>query len=169
MLDKIAQYLKKVIFPISMVLTVISMLAIIFAILVVVADVILRRVFRAPILGSHDLTMLAFSIIVFLPLGWQAFNDGHIELDFLVKKFPLKVQRTLEVIMTFMTTVLLGLMSWRLLALGIMFQERDVATSILQIPQSPFVFLASLGSIILTLAFLVRFLKSISIMIEERR
>ena len=168
MLERVANSLKKVVSPISRVLANISMVVIVLAILVVFADVVLRRLFNSPITGSRDFTILAFSIIVFLPLAWHAFNNGHIELDFLVKKFPKTAQSILEVIMMFIATVILGLMSWRLLVQGTILQSLGAGSTTLRIPLYPFAYLATLGSIMLTLAFLIRFLRSLSNFREER-
>ena len=169
MLDRVADSLKKVIFPISRVLAGISMVVILLAILIVFADVLLRRLFDSPINGSRDFTMLAFSIIVFLPLAWHAFNNGHIEIGFLVNKFPKTVQSILEVIMMFIATVILGLMSWRLLVQGTLLQAWGAGSTTLRITVYPFVYLATLGSIMVTLAFLIRFLRSLSNLRGERR
>lgn len=169
MLDRVANTLKKVVSPISEVLANISMVVIVLAVLVVVADVTLRRLFNSPIHGSRDLTMVAFSIIVFLPLAWHALRNGHIELDFLVKKFPKTAQKILEVIMMFITTVILGLMSWRLLVHGTVLQAMKGESVTLGIPMWPFVYLASFGSMMLTLAFLIRFIRSLTNLREEQR
>jgi len=169
MLDRVGNNLKKVVSPISRVLGDISMVVIVLVTLLVVVDVCLRRFFDSPIQGSHDLSSLAFSIIVFLPLAWCAINDGHVELDLLVKRFPKTAQLSTEVIMMFITVVILGLMSWQLLVQGTKLQAANAETAILGIPMHPFVYLATLGGLMLALAFFVRFLYSLSNIIKKRR
>jgi TRAP-type C4-dicarboxylate transport system permease small subunit len=169
MLGRIDEYLKKVVSPISRVLGDISMVVIVLVTLLVVTDVCLRRLFDAPIMGSHDLSSLAFSIIVFLPLAWCAINDGHVELNLVVKRLPKTAQLSIEVIIMFITTVILGLMSWQILVQGTKLQVANQETALLEIPVYPFIYLAALGSAVLTLAFLIRFIHSLSIIIEKRR
>ncbi len=169
MLDRVANKLKKVVSPISRVLGDISMVVIVLVTLLVVVDVCLRRFFDSPIQGSHDLSSLAFSIIVFLPLAWCAINDGHVELDLVVKRLPKTAQLIVEVIMMFITTVILGLVSWQILIQGTKLQAANAETAILGIPMYPFLYLATLGGLMLALAFFVRFLYSLSNIIEERR
>ena len=114
MLDRVAEILTKVISPISRVLADIGVVMVVLVILVVVSDVTLRRFFSAPISGSRDLTILGFSIIVFLPMALCTMTDSQIQVDFLVSKFPKSVRRGLEVVMIFITTIILGLMSWEI-------------------------------------------------------
>ena len=169
MLRRITDYLKKVISPISRILGGISMVAIVFVTLLVVVDVCLRRLFNSPIFGSHELSSLSFSIIVFLPLAWCAFNNNHVELDLVVKKLPKTTQSSIEVIILLLTSGILGLMSWQLLIQGMKLQAANQETALLEIPMYPFIYIATLGSIILTLAFFIRFLYSLSTIIEKRR
>ena len=169
MLDRVANHLKKVASPISRVLGDISMVVIVLVTLLVVVDVCLRRFFNSPIQGSHDLSSLAFSIIVFLPLAWCAINDGHVELDLVVKRLPKTARLSIEVIMMFITTVILGLMGWQILIQGTKLQASNVETAILGIPMYPFLYLATIGSLMLALAFFIRFLYSLSNIIQERR
>ncbi len=169
MLGRVANNLKKLVFPISRVLGDISGVVIVFVTLLVVADVCARRLFSSPIGGTHELSGFAFSIIVFLPLAWCAINDGHVELDIVVKRLPKTAQLSIEVIMMFITTVILGLMTWRISVHGTTLQAANAETAILGIPMYPFLYLASFGSLVLTLAFLIRFIRSLSNIIEERQ
>ena len=168
MLGRVADYVTKVVSPISRVLGGISMAVIVLVTLLVVTDVCLRRLFDAPIQASHDFTSLAFSIIVFLPLAWCALNNRHIELDLITKTLPKMAQRSLEVIMVFLTTAILGVLSWQLLVLGTKLQAVGAITAMADIPKFPFVYLATLGSSMLTLAFFARFLKAINNLRGER-
>jgi len=120
-------------------------------------------------MGSHELTSLGFSMIVFLPLAWCAFNNNHVELDLVVKKLPKTAQLSIEVIMMLLTTGILGLMSWQLLVQGMKLQAATQETALLEIPMYPFIYLATLGSIVLTLAFFIRFIYSLSNIIEKKQ
>ena len=168
MLGRVIDYVTKVVAPISRVLIDSSMVVIFLVTLFVVTDVFLRRVFDSPIRGSHDYTSLAFTMIVFLPMAWCALRDGHIELDLITKKLPKMAQQSLEAIMIFLTTGILGLMSWRFAVLAIKFQDVNAETAIHKISLYPFTWIAAIGAIMLTLAFLLRFLKAINDLRGER-
>lgn len=169
MLGRVANNLKKLVFPISRVLGDIGVAVMVFVTLLVVVDVCARRIFNSPIGGTHELSGFAFSIIVFLPLAWCAMNDSHVELNIVVNRLPKTARLIIEVIMMFITTAILGLMSSQILVHGTSLQAAKAETAILGIPFYPFLYLASFGGIMLTLAFLIRFIQSLSNIIEERR
>lgn len=169
MLDRVADYIRKVITPVSRGLGGISMVVIALVTLLVVADVILRRLFNSPIKASHDFLGLGFSMIVFLPLAWSALNNRHIELDLITKRLPKTAQSILEVVMVFITTVVLGVLSWQLLALGIKLQDANAITAMADIPKYPFVYLAAFGCLLFTLAFFIRLLNAINNLRGERK
>lgn len=162
MLVRVADFGKKVLYPVSRILRDIAMVALAFAILLVVIDVCSRRLFDSPIDGTHDFTNIAFSMIVFLPLAWCAFENGHVELDLITKRLPKILQSILEVIMIFAGSVILGIMSWQMFVQGMNLQAKGLTTGIVEIPYHPFLYAASIASAVLTLAFFIRFLYSIS-------
>ena len=162
MFGRIENYLKKVVSPVSGFLSNICIGIIILVVLLVVTDVCLRRLFNAPITGTTELSQLAFSIIVFLPLAWCALIDAHIELNLLTNKLPKTTQQVIKVIITFATTIMVGLMSWQILVQGAKLQAASRETSLLGIPFYPFLYLAAFGSAMLTLAFFMRFLRSLN-------
>jgi len=169
MLGRAANNLKKLVSPISRVLGDISAVVIVLVTVLVVADVCSRRLLNSPIEGTHDLSGFAFSIIVFLPLAWCALNDGHVELDILVKRLPKTTRAIIEVIMMFITTVIVGLMGWQILIQGTKLQAANAETAILGLPMHPFLYLATLGSLMLALAFFIRFLYSLSTALQKRK
>lgn len=155
--------------PITSVLANISIVVIVLVVLFVVVDVLLRRLFNAPITGATELSELAFSMIVFLPLAWCALKDGHVELTFVVNKLPKTTRSGIEAVMMFLTTIILGLMSWQILVQGTKLQASHAVTSVLEIPTPPFLYLATFGSIMLALAFLIKFIRSLSNIMEKQR
>lgn len=169
MFGRVADYVAKVVSPISRILGNICMVVIVFVTLLVVADVFMRRVFEEPIHGSHDLTTLAFSIIVFLTLAWSTLKNRHIELDLITNRLPKTAQSILEVIMIFFTTGVLGVLSWQLLIFGTKLRNANSVSAILEIPMFPFVYLAAFGSLIVTLAFFIRLLNAINSLRRERQ
>jgi len=165
----LTDWLKKVVSPVNKILSDISAVVIVLITLLVVADVSLRRLFNSPIHGTHDLTILGFSMILFLPLAWCALKDGHVELDVIVKKFPKTAQSAIEVLMLLFTVIILVLMSWQIFMQGTKLQASNAQTAILEIPMYPFLYLASFGSLLLTITYLIKFIHLISNIGEAKR
>jgi len=169
MLGRIADYGNKVVSPISRVLNYICMVALVLVNALIVADVLLRRLANSPIHGTSDVRSLAFSIIVFCSLAWGAVNNRHIELDLITRRLPKTAQRILEVIMIFLTTVILGVMGWQIMMQGISLQAYHAESTILEIPMHPFLYVAAFASLMLALAFLVRLLRAIGNLRGDRQ
>lgn len=169
MLERMADSLKKVLSPISAALTGISIAVIVLVVLAVVAEVVARRFFNSPIRGAGELNQLAFTIIVFLPLAWAALKGSHIELDLLSSKFPKRVRSGTDVVIMLMTVGILGLMSWQLLEQGMSLQHQNATTNTMGIPMYPFAYIAALGGIMVTVAFFIRFLRSLNDTIKRER
>ena len=158
MIEKTAEILEKLVSLPSRILGYICMVVIVLMTLVVVANVCARRIFHAPIQVSYDLVTLGFSLIVFLPLAWSVLNNRHIELDIITARLPKIVQQVLEVVMILFTTIVLGLLGWRLCILANNLQAARATTGVLEAPLYPFIYSAAIGSLFCSLAFLVRFL-----------
>ena len=169
MLRKIENGLKKVVFPTSERLRDISMVMIVFVVLIVVADVCARRLFNSPIRGTNELCALAFSIMTFFPLAWCAFKGAHVEIDILTRKFPKNMQSVVEMIIMFLTTVMLGILSWRLIVYAIFMQGYNVKSSLMGIIIYPFLYAGAFGYIMVTLAFFIRFLSTLRTFREGRQ
>ena len=76
---------------ISRVLNVIGGVVLVFVVALTVADVILRA-FRIPILGTYEIVALSGSVVILFALPLTTWLRGHIYVDFLVIKFPPRVQ-----------------------------------------------------------------------------
>jgi TRAP-type C4-dicarboxylate transport system permease small subunit len=169
MLRKLESCLKKVVSPISDRLRDISMVMVVLIVLLVVADVCARRIFNSPIRGTNELTSLAFSLMTFLPLAWCAFMGSHVEIDIAVKKLPKTPRLVIEAVIMFITTGMLGMMSWRLFVYGTILQAANVKSSLLSIILYPFLYIAAFGSLMVALAFFIRFIGTLNTLVEGRQ
>ncbi len=163
-----AKYIQALVSPLSNLLTGISMVAMVFVMLLVVADVFMRSVFNAPIRGTHDLTILAFALIVFLPMSIAALKDRHVSLLIAVERLPRVGRLVIESVMMLAVTGVLGIVTWRLLLQGQRLQATNAETALLGIPTPPFLYLATFAFALMTLVFLARVLEALSKIPGER-
>jgi len=132
------------------------MLAMVFVMLSVSADVFMRFVFKSPILGIWDLSKLAYVVIVWGPMAMAAVKGSHIMLTFLVEKMPRSPRLGLELTISLVTSGMLGMVSWRLLIHALGLGASQTMTPVLRIPYAPLGYLAAFACAIMTLAFLAR-------------
>jgi TRAP-type mannitol/chloroaromatic compound transport system permease small subunit len=61
-------------------------------------DVIMRYVFNKPTVWSYDISYMLSGTIIMLAAAWVMVLDGHIALDVLSNRFPIRTKLILDVI-----------------------------------------------------------------------
>lgn len=158
--------LQKGIFSASRVSAIVAAGFLVLLVLLTVADVFLRRFLNAPVAGSFELSRLILGIIVFFTLAYCAVQGGHVVVDVLVSRFPRRAQSSVGLIIHLFSVVIMGLISWQLFLHAVKLKDAGEVTAIWEIWIYPFVFLAALGSTLLTIVFLIQLLQAVS---EVRR
>jgi TRAP-type transport system small permease protein len=168
MLERVAKYVNRLMLPVSRVCSTIGMVTMVLLTLVIVIAVCARRFFDVPIRGLHDISVLAFSMMVFLPMAWCTINDAHISMDVIVVKFPKPLRNIVAAITLFLTTATLVVFTWQLLVYALRLQSMGQTASILPIPIFPFLYLATLGVLLMTIIFLMKFLSSLDPLLRRK-
>lgn len=130
----------------------------IFMIILTCANVFLRFVF-GPIKGTVELIAYSGAIITSFALGYTQLHKGHITVDFLFVKFPVKVKSFLEISTNFICMVFFLIVALRLLQYGISLWRWGETTETLKISFYPFVYAVSFGCVILSLTCATELLK----------
>lgn len=130
--------------------------------LVTVVDVLMRFLFNSPIKGTMELTEIVVAMVVFFSLGMGQIMGNHLEIDFLVNKFPIKVQRVVQIIIYLIGTLLLVLLTWKLFELGVSSMNSGEVKGDLGLPVYIVIFLVTIGSIGFTLTYLAALLTTVT-------
>ena len=165
MLERVANRIKGIVVLISRMASYIGAAALVLMVLLTVAEVFSRRALNSPIAGALELTSLGLVIFVFLTLAYCASRGGHVVMDILVTRFPKRVQAVINTVVLFLTTGILGVASWQLWLQALRLQRAGQTSGLLEIPVFPFLYIAALGGILLTLVYLIYLLYSL----EEMR
>lgn len=115
-----------------------SKAALLVIVFLIVADVTLRYVFNAPILGSLDLTTLMLAVIIFSGVAYTAHVKRHVTVDVVVSKLGPRVSAVIDSITGIMAAVLLGLIIWSSLLQANVLRIQTAVTEQLRIPLFPF-------------------------------
>jgi len=95
-------------------------------------------------------------VSVFTTLALVALVEGgHVEVDILVNRLRPKMQDGIVGLMYFLTTIFLGLMSWRLILYALRIFRIHEVSAIWGISPFPFISIAAIGTILFTLVFLI--------------
>jgi len=124
-----------------------------------VADVISRDFFNKPIPGVFELSEYMLCVIILLGAAYTQQVKGHVSVDFLTSRFPLKARRTIEVLTTLLCLFMVTLVVWQGFVVGL---EETGVSDMLRIPKGPFMILVGAGGMLLWLELLIGLIESIA-------
>jgi TRAP-type C4-dicarboxylate transport system permease small subunit len=135
--------------------------ALIILMLLVVVNIVLRVVFGSPILGTYEITGFLFAIVISLAIGYCSFQDGHIKVDFLAERFPLKVQIVAEIILKLVAFGFFVIATWTLWNYGFYLKAVGEVSPSAKIHFYYFVFVIAAGFAIFCIDLLIKLIMSI--------
>lgn len=160
-LKQVILRLESIIRPINRAAYSLSKIVLFLLMLLTFFDIFGRNLLNNPITGTFELTGLALVTIVFLSLGMTQIHKEHIDIDFLVQKFPHRMQAGLNTLIYLTIFIFLIIVSRQLLT----YTERvfigNEVSSVLGLPIYIFTVIAMLGMIIFTLSIMLDLLKSL--------
>ncbi len=123
--------------------------------LVVMADVVLRALFRAPIRGQFELVELALAYTIFLALPAVFLRDAHLVVDVADHFVPAWTRRLLDVLGAAASLAALAVMLWQMAPQALYMMRFGDMTFDLQIPKMWYAAPALAGIVCSALAALV--------------
>jgi TRAP-type C4-dicarboxylate transport system permease small subunit len=159
---KLATFLAKIVYPLNRWLSYVSMAATVAMMLVITADVFMRRAFNSPIFGAYDVIKVLLVIIVFCAIAYVMQVNEHVIVDTLTRLYPRLLKRIVSAAVLFFNMIILALIFWQSLRYGVSMLQAGERLVLLKIPISPFIFVVAFGFAIFFLVVLVQFLFTIS-------
>lgn len=129
-----------------------------FLTFLLVADAV-GRFIKCPVTGSYEIVQYGFALIVCFSVAYTGIKGGHISIDLLYGRLPLRIKHLFEIISQILGFLIFTLISWRLLVDGSEAYTLGERSSSLNIPVFLFKFALSLGFTMLTLVILLNFYK----------
>lgn len=125
-------------------------------------DIILRM-FRHPIPGTYEMVGFLGAIFAAFSLGYTSVNRGHIAVDFLVQKLPLRVQSFVDGVNALICAVFFGFLARQCIVYAGDLKTFGEVSMTLQMPIYPFVYGIAAGCGLLSVILAVRFLKDVAV------
>jgi TRAP-type C4-dicarboxylate transport system permease small subunit len=101
------------------------------------SDVALRYLFNSPINGSHDLTELMMGVLVAFGLAYCAMTNGHVSVELLVERMPIRARVIINVCISLIGFVLFALITWQCFVNVAKLIDNKLSTYVLHIPLYP--------------------------------
>lgn len=140
--------------------SIIGTLALIFVVLLILADVV-GRLFGAPLNGAQDISQMSMVVIVF---GGMALCDklgGNIAVDIFEDKFPPKMNRWLDIIGWLIGAAIFAGIAYTMLDAAALARLLNLSTNTIGIPKAPFQYLLASFAALTALSMLIRSVRHI--------
>jgi len=131
--------------------------------LLVVVNIILRIVFKAPIQGVYEYVGFLTAAIIGFAIAYCAIQNAHISIGFLVEKLPCKVQK---IIQTASGTVILIFLVFASYQTFMYAREKAISGEVsatAHMPFYPFIIMVAIGLLMLCLVEIVKVLKGVMV------
>ncbi len=123
-------------------------------------NVCLRFFFNAPYRGAYEVVGFLGAIVIAFALGYTQKRKDHIVVDILTEKFPKRVNRVLDGINYFITTIFFAIVSWQIFVWGTKIMKSGEVSETLKIVFHPFVYSVALGFAVFSLTLIVDFVRN---------
>ncbi|MFC2949399.1 TRAP transporter small permease [Virgibacillus sediminis] len=154
-------FLAKVINTLSNLLRSIALLTMAFMMFFITAAVFSRLLFT-PIIGDVEVIQLGMVVLIMCGLAYTHQVNGHISIEFIVKKFPNKAQYLINILAQLLTLIATLVVTF--IYIEVAFNHKNhmhLSTGLLEIPYYPFDFIIVLGFLMWGLEALLKLIYSI--------
>ncbi len=131
-------------------------LSIVLAMLLVVVNVILRILFKSPILGTYEFTGFLTALIVAFGISSCLVSNSHIAIDFIVEKFNIKIQRFFNITINFIIFIFMSIFTYKMFTYATTLLSKNELSPTTQTPFYIFIFIITFCFIILSLISLLK-------------
>jgi TRAP-type transport system small permease protein len=130
--------------------------ALVLMVLIVVANVVGRYLFRKPVLGAVEMVGLLTVIVVFCVLAFTEAKGAHIVVDILVSRLHGRTKAILASMMSLLGAAFFIIMAWQGWNLMLSNLSPFVrVTGVLSIPFGPFMLIMAFGCVLFALELFV--------------
>jgi len=155
-------YLEKINSFLNKVLMILGSVAVLLLMSIATANAFLRIPFiKATWRGAYETVGFLGAIVIAFALGYTQKRKDHIVVDILTERFPKQVNRVLDGINYFITTIFFGIVSWQLFVWGMKISRSGEVSETLKIIFHPIIYCVALGFAIFSLTLIIDFLKNL--------
>jgi len=111
--------------------------------------------------GAYETVGFLGAIVIAFALGYTQKRKDHIVVDILTQRFPERVNKVLDGVNYFITTIFFVLVSWQVFVWGMKISKSGEVSETLKIIFHPFIYSVSLGFAVFSLTLIIDFLKNL--------
>jgi TRAP-type C4-dicarboxylate transport system permease small subunit len=111
--------------------------------------------------GAYESVGFLGAIVIAFALGYTQKRKDHIVVDILTEKFPKRVNRILDGINYFITTIFFAIVAWQVFVWGVKISKSGEVSETLKIIFHPIIYCVALGFAVFSLTLIIDFLKNL--------
>lgn len=119
--------------------------------LLIVVNVLMRTLVGQSILGAYEHVGFLSALVIGWSLANCAIEDDHIKVEFLMEKFPQRIQEFVNIIINIMTVGFLSVAFWKLIEYAESVRISGQVSPTTQFPFYPFIYMIAVGIAVLCL------------------
>ena len=155
-------YLEKVNVFLNKILMVLGSVAVLLLMAIATTNAFLRIPFiKSTWRGAYETIGFLGAIVIAFALGYTQKRKDHIVVDILTEKFPKRINRVLDGINYFITTIFFAIVSWQVFVWGMKISKSGEVSETLKIVFHPFIYSVSFGFAVFSLTLIIDFLKNL--------
>ena len=136
-------------------------------VLLITIDVILRYFLNRPIKGSYELVEFMLALLVFLGLAYVQTKKGHVSVTLFTGRLSPGQMSVVKSATDLLCLITFSLISWRCMVQAETLRTSGTSSDVLSIPNFPFMWMVVFGSLLLSLIFLIDFIRSLDNIIKN--
>lgn len=129
----------------------IAAIIIFLAAMLVIANVISRRIFNTPIVGTHDFVLFLTTAAISLSIAYCAVKDGHISISTFIERFSKTTQKVIDIVIGIISSIFLLVITWHMILYANFMRASGEVSLTIRFPHYPFVYILAIGFGMLTL------------------
>ena len=164
---KVVSTLSKITNIITKTFAIIAALALLFNVVIIIANIIMRAFFDSAIIGTEEYISMSEIVLIFLALGYTQYKGGLVHVAFFMKKLPKLGPVIAWAFHQWAASVIIALMVWQTC---VKIPTVKQVTTALLLPYKPFYIVLAVGAAVYLIATVYEAIKAtIAIFNEEVR
>lgn len=144
----------------------VAQVALTFTMLIIVANVISRRLFGSPVPGTVELVEMSGAILLAMAVAYTAQLKGHIMVSVLVERFSPRVQGLVDTVMSSISLYFTILLARETFAFAARMMAKGYSTGLLRLPIAPSIYIVGIGFAMLALVLLSDLVNAVLLVVK---
>ncbi|MBM3312030.1 MAG: TRAP transporter large permease subunit [Candidatus Aminicenantes bacterium] len=168
MMEKTAALLERVFKPVSRAASAVGAGILFVMVILLGTNIILRYLIRKPIKGTIELEEFMLVVLVFLGLADAAYEKRHIRIDLVISRIRSPVREVINSLTLLLEIGLCLILVWQAAIYALDQAKFGARSFILNLPIFPFILVVALGGLLLAIALLSEFLRTLAEVARRR-